>query len=184
MPPEIPVRTQLDEVNESIIRGICRDVELQNISYLNLFNNKIKKIQGLDSLINLKTLVLSFNELEDMDGIQDCNSLIKLDLHNNFIRTIRYLTGKDKITSLDMSHNWIQDWNMIDYVAQNCPDLKEFGMKCNPIATKKGYRSLMYNKFESIQKLDGIAFSDKDKELIESEDNVLSMYMIMDCTKE
>jgi Leucine-rich repeat (LRR) protein len=69
MPPDIPARSQLAEMNENIIRSICKEVELENITYLNLFNNKIKRISGLDSLVNLKTLILSFNELEDMDGI-------------------------------------------------------------------------------------------------------------------
>ena len=73
-------------MSESIIRSICREVQLENIFYLNLFNNKIKKIVGLDNMHNLKTLILSFNEIEDMDGIQKCSNLIKLDLHNNFIR--------------------------------------------------------------------------------------------------
>lgn len=69
MPPDIPLRSQLTEMNENIIRSVCKEIELENISYLNLFNNKVKRISGLDSLVNLKTLILSFNEIEDMDGI-------------------------------------------------------------------------------------------------------------------
>ena len=69
MPPDIPLRSQLEEMNESIIRSICRETSLENITYLNLFNNKIKKIQGLDSMHNLKTLILAFNEIEEMEGI-------------------------------------------------------------------------------------------------------------------
>lgn len=69
MPPDIPSRSQIEEMNENIIRSICKEVELENITYLNLFNNKIKKIEGLSLLVNIKTLILSFNEIEDMDGI-------------------------------------------------------------------------------------------------------------------
>lgn len=44
MPPDIPMRSQLDEMNDNIIRSVCKEVILENIMYLNLFNNKIKKI--------------------------------------------------------------------------------------------------------------------------------------------
>ena len=53
MPPEIPLRSQLEEINEQVIRSLCKEIELANILYLNLFNNKIKKINGLEELTNL-----------------------------------------------------------------------------------------------------------------------------------
>jgi hypothetical protein len=81
-----------------------------------------------------------------MDGIQNCNNLVKLDLHNNFIRTIKNLEGKDKITYLDMTHNWVSEWSLIEYVGEQCQNLKEFGMRCNPLATKKNYRSMVSSR--------------------------------------
>ena len=53
MPPEIPMRSQLDHIEESLITNICRENDLSKIIYLNLFNNKIRKIECLDSLVNL-----------------------------------------------------------------------------------------------------------------------------------
>ena len=47
MPPEIPMRSQLDHITEDIIKRISREHEIQRIVYLNLFNNKIKKIEHL-----------------------------------------------------------------------------------------------------------------------------------------
>ena len=44
MPPEIPIRSQLEEISEHIIKNMCRENNMQNITYLNLFNNKIKKM--------------------------------------------------------------------------------------------------------------------------------------------
>ena len=86
MPPDIPVRSQLEEMNESIIKSISRENNFSNITFINLFHNKIKKMNGLSELVNLKTLILSFNEIEEMEGLEKCVNLIKLDLHNNFIR--------------------------------------------------------------------------------------------------
>ena len=53
MPPEIPMRSQLDHIEESLIINICRENDLTKIIYLNLFNNKIKKIEYLEGLVNL-----------------------------------------------------------------------------------------------------------------------------------
>jgi hypothetical protein len=44
MPPEIPIRSQFEEMSEHIIKNMCRENNMSNITYLNLFNNKIKKI--------------------------------------------------------------------------------------------------------------------------------------------
>ena len=54
--------------------------------YLNLFNNKIKKIEFMQSLPNLLTLILSFNEIEEIEGLSANTKLRKLDLNHNFIR--------------------------------------------------------------------------------------------------
>jgi Leucine-rich repeat (LRR) protein len=49
--------------------GVAQQTDLTKITYLNLFNNRIKNITSLDSLINLTTLVLSFNEIETIEGL-------------------------------------------------------------------------------------------------------------------
>lgn len=149
-----------------------------------MFNNKIKKIKGLEECSNLKTLILSFNELEDMGGLQNCKSLVKLDLHNNFLKQVKHLENKEKLVFLDLTHNWISDWGELDKVKEACPQLKELGMKCNPMTTGKSYRSVVYEMFGSLMKLDGKEFSDQDKARIQKENNVLSISLIMDCTKD
>ena len=45
MPPEIPLRSQLDKMKLDSIINISREKDLSKIVYLNLFNNKIKKIE-------------------------------------------------------------------------------------------------------------------------------------------
>ena len=69
MPPEIPMRSQIEAISEPIVVNISRERDLSKIVYLNLFNNKIKKIENLNGLINLQTLILSFNEIEEIEGL-------------------------------------------------------------------------------------------------------------------
>ena len=42
MPPEIPTRSQFNEITIDIIKNISREFNLSNITYLNLFNNNLK----------------------------------------------------------------------------------------------------------------------------------------------
>ena len=171
-------------MSEDLIRSVCRDRNLGNISYLNLFNNKIKKMQGLSQLKNLKTLILAFNEIEEIDDFSGCTQLTKLDLHNNFIRQVRNLDGKELITYLDLTHNWIADWSQIDHITNNCPNLKELGLRCNPIATKATYRALVFTRMSYLSKLDGASYSEKDKECVDNEGMPLTVAMILDAVKD
>ena len=91
MPPEIPMRSQLDGISDDLIRRISRENDIQRIVYLNLFNNKIKQIQCMQSLPNLTTLILSFNEIEEIEGLGNNTKLQKIDLNHNFIRQIKSL---------------------------------------------------------------------------------------------
>ena len=45
MPPDIPIRSKVDDINETLIVNICRDPEFMQITYLKLFSNRIKKIK-------------------------------------------------------------------------------------------------------------------------------------------
>jgi len=94
MPPEIPARQKVDEMTESVIKGVSRENDLSQITYLNLFSNKISKIKCLEGLVNLNTFILSFNEIETIEGLESCQKLKRLDLNHNFIRKIEGLQGK------------------------------------------------------------------------------------------
>jgi Leucine-rich repeat (LRR) protein len=95
MPPEIPIRSKVDEITDVLIQNISRENDYTMIVYLNLFSNRIKKIKSLDKLVNLNTLILSFNEIEQIEGLpQDGRALKRLDLNHNFIRRIEGLENK------------------------------------------------------------------------------------------
>ena len=154
MPPEIPMRSQIEAISEPIVVNISRERDLSKIVYLNLFNNKIKKIENLNGLMNLQTLILSFNEIEEIEGLSQNASLIKLDLNHNFIRFIRNLESLQQLTNLDLRHNWIADISQVDKIEQCCKALTDLSLKCNPMSSKKNYRTLVFSKMPSLQKLD------------------------------
>ena len=62
--------------------------ELVNLVTLNLSYNRLKKIEGISTLVSLKNLDVSHNIIADLDGFQEvktCPSLTSLDLSNNII---------------------------------------------------------------------------------------------------
>ncbi len=158
MPPEIPIRSKIDDITDFIIQNISRERDFSQIVYLNLFSNRIKKIKNLNSLPNLNTLILSFNELEAIEGLTDCKLLKRLDLNHNFIRRIENLDNKSNLQSLNLTNNWISDIAQVEHLRLQCPQLRELSLKCNPIAAKKSYRTSIFTKLVgSLVKLDGIA---------------------------
>jgi Leucine-rich repeat (LRR) protein len=60
------------------------------VTYLNLFSNGIQKIENCSLLVNLKTLILSFNEIKKIEGLGDLHCLEKLDLGNFQVETAEY----------------------------------------------------------------------------------------------
>ena len=156
------MRSQIELITQDIIINISRERDLERIIYLNLFNNKIKKIENLGGLVNLQTLILSFNEIEEIEGLSKNVNLRKLDLNHNFIRFIRNLDSLVNLTQLDLRHNWIADINCVDKIEQHCRSLTELGLKCNPMSSKKSYRAIVFSKMAILQKLDGKGLEEKE----------------------
>lgn len=154
MPPEIPVRSKIDDITEFIVANVSRERDFSSIVYLNLFSNRIKKIKCMEKLINLNTLILSFNEIDAIEGLQECKVLKRLDLNHNFIRRIENLEGKGNLQSLNLTNNWISEISHIDHLRIYTPSLRELSLKCNPISAKKSYRSTVFFKLPSLTKLD------------------------------
>jgi Leucine-rich repeat (LRR) protein len=86
-----------------------------------LFSNRIKKIKFLEKLVNLNTLILSFNEIEQIEGLPtESKALKRLDLNHNFIRRIEGLEGKAALQNLNLTNNWISDINQIEHLRIHC----------------------------------------------------------------
>lgn len=163
------------------MQNISREMDLSQIVYLNLFSNRIKKIKCLEKLCNLNTLILSFNEIEIIEGLAECKVLKRLDLNHNFIRRIDSLEGKQNLQSLNLTNNWISDIQQIEHLKIHCPSLKELSLKCNPIAARKSYRATVFSRLvTTLVKLDGIAQTDKDKERVRQDFQTVTRELIIE----
>ena len=178
MPPEIPSRSKIEQVTEYVIQNVSREMDLGQIVYLNLFQNRIRIMTGLEKLINLNTLILSFNQIESIECLQECRQLKTLDMSHNFLRKLEGLVNKQLLAQVNFAKNWIQDPTQLEQLKSNCPNLKELGLKCNPIAAKKTYRAMVFLKLPKLLKLDGISLTDRDKAMVRNKSIVLNYTMI------
>ena len=76
---------------------------LPNLIELELYDNKILKIQGLDKLIHLELLDLSYNNLKKIENLSHLKKLKKLFLLSNKIKKVNLISNRLKTYN---SHNW------------------------------------------------------------------------------
>jgi hypothetical protein len=80
---------------------------LTSLQWLNLDNNLITKIEGLDSLTSLQVLYLSDNLITKIEGLSSLTSLRGLYLYNNNIIKIGELDSLTSLQELHLSDNKI-----------------------------------------------------------------------------
>ncbi|KAJ3263714.1 hypothetical protein HDU77_010099 [Chytriomyces hyalinus] len=85
-----------------------------NLVELNLSCNNIREIEGLESLVNLHRLILSFNKITSLQGIADAAS--------------------SKLYYIDLKGNLINDFAQLEYLAV-IPSLKELVLKSSDPAS-------------------------------------------------
>ncbi|KAK2029961.1 protein phosphatase 1 regulatory subunit SDS22 [Colletotrichum zoysiae] len=114
---------------------------------LDFYDNLISHIRGLDDLVNLTSLDLSFNKIKHIKRVNHLTKLKELFLVANKISTIENLEGLDKLTSLELGSNRIR-------VLQNLGSLKnleELWVAKNKITELAGLGGLPNLRLLSIQ---------------------------------
>ncbi|KXH69504.1 protein phosphatase 1 regulatory subunit SDS22 [Colletotrichum salicis] len=114
---------------------------------LDFYDNLISHIRGLDDLVNLTSLDLSFNKIKHIKRVNHLTKLKELFLVANKISTIENLEGLDNLTSLELGSNRIR-------VLQNLDSLKkldELWVAKNKITELTGLGGLTNLRLLSIQ---------------------------------
>ena len=130
-------RMVLLHITEEIVDGII-DMHgdyLRGAKKLNLSSNGIRYIDDLSKLNEFLTkLDLSFNDLEEVKGLQSLSHLEELNLSGNKLRYLTDIRHLSSLESLDVSQNHIthlKDVQMLQYL----PDLKVLKLEGNPICS-------------------------------------------------
>lgn len=83
--------------------------DVKNITSLDLTNENISNISGLENFIHLKSLDLSYNEIKDLSPITRLDEIENLNLSHNQIEDVSYISNFVNLKELNLSDNQISD---------------------------------------------------------------------------
>ncbi len=133
---------------------------LVNLQQLYLSNSKISEIKGLEKLVNLQELYLSYNNITEIKGLDNLVNLQKIHLHNNKITEIKGLDNLVNLQKIELTTNDITEIKGLDSLV----NLQKLHLCFNKITEIKGLNNLVnlqilqlsYNKITEIKKLDNL----------------------------
>ncbi|QUC23699.1 uncharacterized protein UV8b_07940 [Ustilaginoidea virens] len=165
---------------------------------IDLYDNLISHMRGLDELRKLTSLDLSFNKIKHIKNISHLTQLKDLFLVANKISNIEGLDSLDKLTSLELGSNRIRELKNLDklksleelWVAKNkitnltglggLPNLRLLSIQSNrivdlsPLKEVRGLEEL-YISHNAVESLEGIKENTKLKILDISNNQVSSL---------
>jgi Leucine-rich repeat (LRR) protein len=109
-----------------------------NIKSIVLSNMNINDISEISNLTNLTSLSLKSNKIEEIEGLSSLSNLTSLNLSGNKIEKIEGLNSLSNLTSLDLSSNKIETIENLG----NLSNLKTLNLGSNKIEIIEGLDSL------------------------------------------
>lgn len=139
--------TNLDLENKKIVHMDLHLPFCTNLKVLHLYDNKIKKISGLEHALQLTHLHLQNNEIEEMSGLEKLHRLTKLFLNGNKISFVGGLENCRRLQELHLSDQRLErgvelgfDPASIDGI---CESLMVLDISRSNIHTLRGLGQLM-----------------------------------------
>lgn len=155
-------RQYLDKILCSDFKQYYRTHELNEILYLHY--KSFKKIQNLDTFINLKVLYLEGNAISKIEGLDKLVNLTSLYLHENCIEKIEGLDTLCHLANLNISDNLIKKIENL----KGLTNLSNLLVKRNRIGIK------------GIEDLKGLLELGKEIAVIDLSDNLIEDPKIVD----
>jgi hypothetical protein len=104
-------RLDLDDNRITKIDGLDN---LKALEFLNLDNNNIEKVEGIDNLTGLRNLSLDHNRISKIEGLDNLKSLENLDLSGNRITKIEGIKNLKGLEILSLDNNGIEKIEGLD----------------------------------------------------------------------
>ncbi len=181
MPPSLKARKKINVISQFTLTQIVPPSEpFQNLTYLNLYGNNIRKIEGLETMINLQILVLSFNEIQKIEGLDELTKLQKLELGFNLIKKIEGLGTLSALTHLELNNNLLYRLEDLQTLRQYplSNSLMSLNLKNNAICEIRSYKHMAIRRLPNLIELDGIDVTSTDRALAQEKLTSISYNMI------
>lgn len=139
------VRLCLRQNGITRIEGL--DCLAETLQDLDLYDNLIGHVRGLENLLKLTNLDLSFNKIKHIKHVNHLKDLTDLFFVANKISTIENLEGLDKLRMLELGSNRIREIQNLD----SLKNLEELWLAKNKITSLSGLDGLPKLRLLSIQ---------------------------------
>lgn len=100
---------ELNLKNNKKITTIAEMAKLNNLTILNLEDNQIQSLNGVQDLGNIEQLQLSNNNIKSINELERCINIKHLNLSNNNISDMTNILNMKKLEELDLSGNEIEN---------------------------------------------------------------------------
>ncbi len=80
-------------------------IRLKNLKYLDISNNSISSLEGIENCENLKDLIATGNQIKDVTILRNCRMASRLQLNQNQIETFDILDSLPNLECLSLSKN-------------------------------------------------------------------------------
>lgn len=81
---------------------------INNLVFLDIYDNQLEKLSGLETFDNLRVLLIGKNRLKRIDGLKSLTKLEVLDLHGNQITQVTGLNTLRELKVLNLAGNQIR----------------------------------------------------------------------------
>ncbi len=112
--------------------GELTKADYEKVKALNLENNQLTSVEGLEKLTQLTSLPLNDNQLTDVKDLEKLTHLRVLNLYNNQLTSVTGLEKLDQLTRLTLNDNQLTDVKDLEKLTQ----LTRLRLKDNPSLTK------------------------------------------------
>uniref|UniRef100_A0A0K0ENM9 MFS domain-containing protein n=1 Tax=Strongyloides stercoralis TaxID=6248 RepID=A0A0K0ENM9_STRER len=164
------------------------ELDIPNLETLDLYDNQISAIKGLDKLVKLRVLDLSQNRILKIEGLQNLPNLEELFLTYNKIKKIEGLENNLKLTQLELGCNKISKIENISHLVK----MKKLHLGKNKIRVMEGFETmkeleilgLAANRITKIENLSPLSnlrelhISEQGIQSLEGLENVISIELL------
>ena len=183
LPPHLPSRPKLFVISPASILKQCRTDDFCNIVYLNLHGCSIRKIEVVGRCVNCRVLVLTFNEIHKIEGLDNMERLERLELGFNLIKRVEGLRGLSRIEKLELNNNLLYRVDDVRVLRESLPSLVNLDLRNNALCDTKTYTATVLSKLPLLTRLDGKQITTEEREEHVSSVEVITKQLIRQYAK-
>ncbi|CAM4605806.1 leucine-rich repeat and IQ domain-containing protein 3 isoform X1 [Caretta caretta] len=138
--------------------------KLKDLAIVQLNGLYLKNVRHLQYCVLLKVCILSNNYITNIDALECCTHLVKLDLHGNQVQHLpgpTFWEGMKELNLLYLHDNGIGKLDNVHSLSF-CPNLIGLTLFDTPLSLRIEYRHIVVNSIFSLKALDYYVISDEE----------------------